>query len=294
MAVQQRLPVRLALATAGVSLAAGLWTVWDHGLLSGPEAMQGSARGTSLVVVAVAVPLLLACVAAARRGSAVALVFWGGATLYLVYNAVLLLFLTPFNSAFLLYVAMLGTGLWSTGALLATPQVWDLGGTVVREAPVRAVAAYVWVVAGLNALLWLANVVPALDDASPTPMLDGTGVTTNAIYVQDLAVWLPLMAVAAGWLWRREARGAVVVLAGLVLWVVEAVSIAVDQAFGAAADPSSTVVSTDLVVPFLVLAVVGLVPVWVLLRRVATAGSRPGTASFPGTTTTRRSLHRAS
>jgi hypothetical protein len=54
------------------------------------------------------------------------------------------------------------------------------------------------------------------------------------------------------------------------------------------------VVSTDLVVPFLVLAVVGLVPVWVLLRRVATAGGRLGTASSPSTTTTRRSLHRAS
>jgi hypothetical protein len=275
---ERRLPVRLAVAHAATSLAAGLWTLWDHGLLGGPEAMQGSARGTSLVVVAVAVPLLLVSVAAARRGSTVALVGWGGATLYLLYNAVLLLFLTPFNAAFLLYVAMLGTGLWSAGALLLRPQVWDLGRTVAAHAPVRGVAAYVWVVVVLNALLWLANVVPALDDPQPTPMLDGTGVTTNAIYVQDLAVWLPLMAVAAWWLWRREARGAVVVLAGLAMWSLEAVSIAVDQTFGVAADPSSPVVSTSLVVPFLVLAAVGLLPLWALLRhRVPPAGAGPRT-----------------
>jgi hypothetical protein len=188
---------------------------------------------------------------------------------------------------------MLGTALWSLGSLVTSAPVWDLGRSVARTAPVRGVAAYVWVAAGLNALLWLANVVPALDDPQPTPMLDGTGVTTNAIYVQDLAVWLPLMAVAAWWLWRREARGAVVVLAGLGLWSIEAVSIAVDQTFGVAADPSSTVVSTALVVPFLVLAVVGLVPLWVLLRRVPTEGSRPGTGSSSGMAT-RRSLHRAS
>jgi len=290
--------VSLALASALIAFAAGAWTFWDHGLLGGPEAMQGSARGTSLVVVALAVPVLLASVVAARRGSGTALVGWGGATLYLVYNAVLLLFLTPFNGAFLLYVAMLGTALWSLGSLLTSAAVWDLARSVARAAPVRGVAAYVWVVVGLNALLWLANVVPALDDPQPTPMLDGTGVTTNAIYVQDLAVWLPLMAVAAGWLWRREARGAVVVLPGLVLWSVEAVSIAVDQTFGVAADPTSTVVSTSLVVPFLVLAVVGLVPLWVLLRPRTGALAPPRPASGDGSRTEsparsgRHTLHR--
>ena len=282
----------LALASALTAFAAGAWTLWDDGLLGGPAAMQGSARGTSLVVVALGVPVLLASVLAVRRGSEMALVGWAGATLYLVYNAVLLLFLTPFNGAFLLYVAMLGTALWSLGSLVTSPEVWDLGRRVASTAPVRGVAAYVWVVAGLNALLWLANVVPALGDPHPTPMLAGTGVTTNAIYVQDLAVWLPLMAVAAAWLWRRQARGAVVVLAGLGLWCIEAVSIAVDQSFGVAADPSSTVVSTALVVPSLVLAVVGLVPLWVLLRRrTRPSAARPSTVVADGRSA---DLHRTS
>jgi hypothetical protein len=50
--------------------------------------------------------------------------------------------------------------------------------------------------------------------------------------VQDLAVWLPLMAVGAWWLWRRTGRGVVVVGSLLVMWVVEGIGIAVDQAWG--------------------------------------------------------------
>ena len=35
--------------------------------------------------------------------------------------------------------------------------------------------------------------------------------TTSAVYVQDLVWWLPLMAVAAVWFWRRLPWGYVVV-----------------------------------------------------------------------------------
>ena len=266
---------RLSVVTAAVGAAAGGWTLWDPGLLHGPEAMQGSARGTALVLLVVALPVLLVSWWRASRGSGAALLAVTGALLYVVYNAVLFLFLTPFNAAFLIYVALLGSALWAVGHLAATYELRLVGESVAQRATVRGVAAYVWVVAALNAAAWLARIVPSLGQY-PAPVLDGTGVQTNAIYVQDLAVWLPLAAVAALWLWRREARGGVVVTALLGMWVIESVSIAVDQWFGAAADPASVVVSTSLVVPFLVLAVVGLVPWWLLARRAAPLLARSG------------------
>ena len=249
-----------------VALVAGVWTFADPGLLHGPDAMQGSARGTSLVLVAVAVPVLLASLGLANRGSGTSALVTAGALLYVVYNALLLLFLTPFNAAFLVYVALLGSALWSLGYLGSVREVWATAERVAARAPVRAVSLYVWVVAGANAFLWLAVVFPSLRPY-PTPMLAGTGVQTNAIYVQDLAIWLPLAAVAALWLRRRQARGVVVVAATLGLWVIEGISVAVDQWFGVHADPSSQVVSLTLVGPFLALAAVGLVPLWLLLRR---------------------------
>jgi hypothetical protein len=260
----------LSPVTALIAVVAAAWTFADPGLLHGPEAMQGSARGTALVLGAMAVPMLLASLWNARRGSDSALLVLAGVLLYVVYNAVLLLFLTPFNAAFLVYVALLGSALWSLGYLAATPSLWRFAESIAQRAPVRGIAIYVWVVAGLNTAAWLAMVVPSLGPY-PTPMLAGTGVQTNAIYVQDLAVWLALAAVAALWLLRREARGVVVVAAVLGLWVVEGVSVAVDQWFGVQADPSSEVVSLTLMAPFLALAAVSLVPLWRLLRTTTQA-----------------------
>lgn len=256
----------LSAATAAVALGAGAWTLADPGLLHGPAAMQGSARGTALVLLCVALPVLGASMLGARSGSSAAVVTWGSALLYTVYNAVLFLFLTPFNTAFLLYVAMLGLSVWSVGALVAGIGIESLGSRFSPQAPVRPVAVYLWVVAGLNALAWLAAIVPALDDAYPQKLLAGTGVQTNAIYVQDLALWLPLAAVAGYWLYQREARGLVVGSALLGMWVIESLSVAVDQWMGHTADPTSTVVSSGVVLPFLVLAAVGLVPAWLMLR----------------------------
>ena len=100
--------LHLTLPLAVASALAGLLTILAPGLLSGPPVMNGSARGTALVVVLVAVPSLVAGVAGARRGSVRGLAVATGATAYLVYNAVLFVFATPFNRGFLVYEAMLG------------------------------------------------------------------------------------------------------------------------------------------------------------------------------------------
>lgn len=275
------MPSKSALVLSGtagvVSVAAGAWTLADPGLLHGPAAMNGSARGTALVLLCLAMPVLAASMWRARGGSAAAVLTWAAALLYVVYNSILFLFLTPFNAAFLLYVAMLGLGVWSVGALALSVGIDRLGKRFSPSAPVRGVASYVWVVVVLNALAWLATVVPALFDAYPQDFLKGTGVATNAIYVQDLALWLPLMAVAGYWLYRRQARGLVICSAVLGMWVIESVSIAVDQWMGSSADPTSPVVSSAMVAPFAALAVIGLVPVWLLLRHLAPLGSAAGT-----------------
>lgn len=256
----------LSAAAAVAGALTGTWTLIDPGLLHGPEAMNGSARGTGLVLVALALPVLLVSMRKARQGSGRAVVLWMSALLYLLYNAILFLFLTPFNDAFLVYVALLGTTLWSIWALASALDLEELSHRFSVRAPVRGVAIYIWVVVVLNALAWLAGIVPALGSSYPPDFLDGTGVTTSAIYVQDLALWLPLMAVAGVWLRRRDPRGLFVSSAVLGMWVIESVSIAVDQWFGHHLDPSSDAVSTALVGPFLALAVIGVVPVVLLLR----------------------------
>jgi hypothetical protein len=138
------------------------------------------------------------------------------------------------------------------------------------------VAVYVWVIVALNALAWLTRIVPTLGAGGQAAFLRGTGLPTNPVYVQDLALWLPFIAVAAVWLWQRRPWGYVVIGGALVMWVLESAGIAVDQWYGHAADPASPVASAALTPAFGVLALIGLVPTWYLFR-----GLRSGPQGHP-------------
>ena len=243
---------------AAATVGAGL-TVVAPGVLHGTAAMNGSARGTAAVMLVVGVPTLLA-VTLVGRPDHVRL----GVLAYLTYNCVLLLFATPFNELFLIYVAMLGLALAAlvAHAVRIVPAATGRPGRRIAG----LVAGYLGLVAIGNAVAWLVAIVPALASAETPGFLTGTGLTTNPVYVQDLAVWLPLAVLAAVGLWRGRPWGALVAGGILVMWVLEGISIAVDQWAAARADPGSPVASTSMVVPFLVLAAIS-AGVLILLRR---------------------------
>jgi hypothetical protein len=258
------LSVALAVAAAGAALP----TVLLDGVLHGPPAMNGSARGTALVMVVLGVPMLLAGQAGTRRGWSPALPVWLGAICYLLYNGFMLLFATPFNRLFLLYVATFSLALWSLVAVLRVVDIAALGARIAPGVPRRAIAVFVWVLVALNAAAWLGGIVPGMGQDADPAFLAGTGLTTFPTYVQDLAVWLPLLAVAGYWLWRGLAWGYLVVASVLAMWVIEAITIAVDQYLGSKADPTATFVSAAAAPVFAVVAVLCLVPTFAMVRRM--------------------------
>jgi hypothetical protein len=254
-------------------VAAGLKAFDDF--LTGPAAMVGSARGTAFVLLLVTTPALAVAMAMAVRGSVRAVVVWLGALAAILYNAQMLLYGTPFNNLFLLHTAMLGLSAWSIGWLVRGDLIDTLGTTVDDRMPVRWIATYVWVVAGLNAAIWLRSIVPAVFSADPASVLVGSGLTTNPVYVRDLALWLPLAITAAVWLWRRRPTGYLIVGGLLVMWVIESISIAVDQWMGSQADPVSVVTSGAMAPAFGLLAVIGMLPLVVHLRHVTPQARMP-------------------
>jgi hypothetical protein len=266
-----------ALAVVGASAAA--WTFFGEDVLGGPAVSAGSARGTALVVLVVAVPTLIAAVIVTTRGIAKGTIVWLGATGYLLYNAQLFLYGTPFNQLFLGYVALLSLAFWTIVAVIRETDVrstaWSAG------IPVRAVSSFVIVVVALNALLWLRGIIPAISGPDPASIMAGSGMTTNPVYIQDLAFWFPLAVLGSVQLWRRRPIGALIVGSLLTLWVIESIGIATDQWFGHAADPSSALASSAVVPPFVALAAVTLIPLAFVLR----SPSRGGGALFPMPTT---------
>lgn len=258
---------RLSAALAVVSAAGAIVTFFVPGILTGPAAMNGSARGTALVVLVLAIPLLVWSMWAAARGSARAVISWLGALAYLLYNAFMFVFATPFNRLFLVYVAMLSLAIWTAIALL--PRI-DMARIVHWSMPVQQIAVYVWVVVAVNLTAWLSAIVAALFTPTPAALLEGTGLTTNPVYVQDLAFWLPLMVVAGVWLRQRRPWGFLLTASVLTMWVLESVGVAADQWFGHAADPASPVASATMVWVYAALAAIGCVPVYFFYRKVVT------------------------
>lgn len=257
----------LSVALAVVTVAATVPTVVVDGLLQGPPAMNGSARGTALIMLVLGVPGLIVGQFGTRRGVRRAVPIWLGSGAFLLYNAFLLLFATPFNRLFLLDVATFSLALWTLVAIMVAVDVdaFDLPGFPPRLR--RTIAIFTWVVVAMNAVAWLRQIGPALSSTAPE-FLAGTGLPTAPTYVQDLAVWLPLMGAAGLWLWRGLARGFLVVAAMLSMWVAESVAIAVDQALGAAADPTATVVSSAMTPIFAVVAGLVAIPAGILLSRL--------------------------
>jgi hypothetical protein len=141
---------RVSVALAAVAPTAAAATVFGGGVLRGTAVMNGSARGTALVVLFGAVPLLALSMVAAERGSARALITWLGAVAYLLYNAVLFLLATPFNRLFLLYAAMFALAVWSAATLLHRMDVPTFARRYGGSLPARALATYLAAVAVLS------------------------------------------------------------------------------------------------------------------------------------------------
>jgi hypothetical protein len=255
---------RLSAAAAALVMVAAVPTFFVDGVLNGTPVMNGSARGTALTMFALALPVLAVGLVTSTRGSV-----WGGVALigalgYLTYNATLLVYATPFNELFLAYVALLGLSLWSLVSALLDPWPLLVPGS---RLPARGIAAFILTVVTLNALAWLRFIVPDLGQ-DPPGFLDGTGLTTNPIYVQDLAVWLPAMAIVAVLLWQRRPAGIFLAGSALIFWVIESIGVAADQWFGHRADPTSDVATQAGVVLFVVLAAATLIPLILWLRAV--------------------------
>ena len=135
--------------------------------------------------------------------------------------------------------------------------------------PIRPISVYLGATVALNVLAWLGRVVPAIVSDRVPDLVDGMGIATVPTYLQDLAFWLPLIAVGAWQLWHRRPWGYAISGATLAFWTLEAATVAVDQWFGHRADPLSDIASDVVVIPFAVLAAITAVVFWSFLRQVA-------------------------
>jgi uncharacterized membrane protein len=254
----------IAAAAVANAIAAGA-TFFVPDLLTGPAVTNAQARGTSLVMLGIGLPVLLVGAWLASRGSWRGALFAIGALAYLAYNDFLLLFSTPFNPLFLAYVAAMSLTAFALAMTIATTDHETIA-QHARRAPARGIAIYAWVLVVVNALVWLKTIVPAMFAEDPTSFLADSGVATNPVFVQDLTFWLPGAALIGVLLWMRRPLGFTLAGGWLVYGLIEAIGVATDQWFGSVADPGTTQATMEGVGLFVVVGLIALVPLYFFFR----------------------------
>jgi hypothetical protein len=196
--ISNRLAV-IATAFAAIAAAAGLVVT---GLYRDSPFWVQQARGTDLATLFVAVPVLVVGLWTARRGSAAGRLAVIAGLLYLVYNYAIFAFSVAMNPLTVVHFAIFGLSLWSL--LLGGRTAVDASQDATERLHRRASAGLLIAVAGMFGLLWLGQIATTTLTGTLAPDLVLAGITTNPVYLLDLAFFLPLCAVAGIGLLRRD------------------------------------------------------------------------------------------
>ncbi|NHN42982.1 hypothetical protein G9C85_15280 [Halorubellus sp. JP-L1] len=197
--VASTLTLLLAVLATGVGL-------FVPGFYRDAEVLLPQLYGQDLLTLVVAVPALAGAVYSARRGSLRGYVVWLGITGYLLYTYASYAFLTAFNELYLVYVALFGLTLFTLVGGVARIEPTDLK-AALDDHPVRGYVAFQVLVAGLLALLWLAEVGPASLAGTRPPSIAETTLPVPVIQSLDLGVVVPSFVLSAAFLWKQRAWG---------------------------------------------------------------------------------------
>jgi hypothetical protein len=275
-----RLSLAVAVLIGGVS-AAGLATELTGIYGSDPVLAAGIAISTAGILVpgffahdlfnlAVALPLLLATLWAARGGSLLGLLLWPGALFYVLYTYALYLIAAPFGPLFLGYVLLVVLSAYTTIGLVAS-----IDRAAVRDRLSGAVPART--IGGILVALALLTVGQDAGGAVASALVGGhpTEPLARNVWTADLVIGVPATLIGGVLLWRRAGLGYVVAPGLLFAFGLTPIALAAMLAL----QPWLTGASIDgvTIIGLLVFAVVAFVPLGLFARgaRVARQSGVP-------------------
>ncbi|TFC31322.1 hypothetical protein E3O25_02405 [Cryobacterium sp. TMT1-3] len=139
----------------------------------------------------VAAPMLAVSAVLALRGSVRAHLIWLGVLAFTVYNYVIYAFSVPFGPLYPLWTAVLGLSLF---ALIGGVRTLTDATSTARFRSHRATSVAAWVlliVAGLFALIWLREDLPALLGRTTQQSSTDMNLPTNPVHTLDYIFFLP-------------------------------------------------------------------------------------------------------
>jgi hypothetical protein len=212
-----RVPRLLTALLVVLVIAASVAGLAIEGMYRDPAGVAAMLRGYDAVALGIAVPILVATLLPARRGSPRAQLLWVGMLMYCAYNYGSYVFGTVFNAAFLLHAGAFSLAVYALALALSNLDIVQIARSFRRRTPVRLISAVLAVLAGGLGGMWIfyslrfaiTGEVPGESRLVLPPSAVHLG------YALDLALLVPAYALAAVLLWKRAAWG--YVLAGSLL-----------------------------------------------------------------------------
>ena len=166
-----------------------------------PASQVSSNIGTDALNLIVGLPVLLASMWFARRGSLIALLIWPGALFYILYVYTFYILGIPFNMFFLPYIALVTLSAYTLIGLVVS-----IDGEAVRQrlggkVPERITAGMFITISLLFLVVDVVLIVNALLSQAPITSM------SYASWVTDFTIQLPALLVVGALLWRRETLG---------------------------------------------------------------------------------------
>jgi hypothetical protein len=257
LSVSQRLA-----ACAGVAAAIASLAGFIPGVYRDRQVVVAQSHGFDIGDL-IAVLILGLGLSWSTRGSVRGRLVAVGALGYLLYSFVTYAFLIVLNAATVLYIAVLGFGVWSfiTGFARIDDHEADglAGGRLYR----RLTAGFMIVIASLFALTWLREIAGSVISGRLPAGLAAAGWPMNPVYVLDLGLVVPTVVLGGLRLFRGKPGGLRLAVPFLVFLSLLSISVLLMTVFMA-------IGGQPLVMPLLVVFVIALVVstalAWVALR----------------------------
>lgn len=252
---------RLA-ALAGAAAAIASLAGFIPGVYRDPKVVIAQSHGFDVGNL-IAVLILGLGLTWSARGSVRARLVATGALGFLIYSFVTYAFLIVLNTATVLYIAVLGFGVWSFITGFAAVDDQEADQLAAGHLYQRLTAGFMIAIAGLFALTWLREIAGSVVSGQLPAGLAAAGWPMNPVYVLDLGFVVPVVLLGALRLVRRKPGGARYAVPFLIFLPLLSISVLL-MTVGMAIDGQPLVM--PLMVVFVVALAVSAALAWVALR----------------------------
>ncbi len=180
--------------------------IYGHGLYRHDSTFVATLlRGTDVITLFVAVPLLLVSYFLYRRGSLRGYIFMCAMLLYFLYIGTTYTFSVLFNATFLFYTALFSTTLFATIIVFTTFDLQALADNLNPNMPHRGMGIFMIVIGLGTLMLWISELIgPLLTGTAPANLGPYTTMFTHGF---DSAVITPATVITGIYLLKRKTIG---------------------------------------------------------------------------------------